>query len=71
MAQVSGTTQTFDSAALREDLEDVIWDLFPMDTWALTNLDKVDATAVFHEWALDSLDAATLNRQVEGKPTLH
>lgn len=66
MAQVSGTTQTYDSAGLREDLEDVIWDLFPNDTWALTNLDKVDAQATFHEWQLDSLDAATLNRQVEG-----
>ncbi len=66
MAQVSGTTQTFDSAGLREDLEDVIWDLFPNDTWALSNLDKVDATAVFHEWQLDSLDAATVNRQTEG-----
>lgn len=66
MAQVSGTTQTFDSIGLREDLEDVIWDLFPNDTWALSNLDKVEANAVFHEWQLDSLDAATANRQTEG-----
>ncbi len=66
MAQASGTTQTYDSAGLREDLEDVIWDLFPADTWAVSNLDRVDATGTFHEWQLDSLDAATLNRQVEG-----
>src|SRR6476619_5050502 len=66
MAQASGTTATYDSIGLREDLEDVIWDLFPEDTWALTNLDRVDATATFHEWQLDSLDAATTNKTVEG-----
>jgi hypothetical protein len=66
MAQLSGTTATFDSAGLREDLEDVIWDLFPNDTWALSNLDRVDATAVNHEWQLDTLDAATQNKVVEG-----
>ena len=66
MAQIAGTTQTYDSAGLREDLEDVIWDLFPNDTWALSNLDKVDATATFHEWQLDSLAGATANRQTEG-----
>lgn len=66
MAQLSGTTATFDSAGLREDLEDVIWDLFPEDTWALSNLDRVDATAVNHEWQLDSLEAATTNKVVEG-----
>jgi hypothetical protein len=66
MAQVAGTTQTYDSAGLREDLEDVIWDLFPNDTYALSNFDKVDGVATFHEWQLDSLDAATLNRQTEG-----
>lgn len=66
MAQASGTTATYDSIGLREDLEDVIWDLFPADTWALSNLDKVDGSATFHEWQLDSLDAATANRVVEG-----
>ena len=66
MAQLSGTTATFDSVGLREDLEDVIWDLFPADTWALSNLDRVSATAVNHEWQLDTLDAATTNRIVEG-----
>lgn len=66
MSQVAGTTQTFDSVGIREDLEDVIWDLFPGDTWALTNLDRTDATQAFHEWQFDSLDAATVNRQTEG-----
>ena len=54
------------SASVREDLEDMIWDLFPADTWALTNLDKVTAEATKHEWLLDSLEAATINTQLEG-----
>ena len=27
-----------------------IWDLYPDDTWALTNLDKTKASATYHEW---------------------
>jgi len=67
MAQFAGTTDTYDlSTQIREDLEEVIWDLFPMDTWALTNLDKVDAEGTKHEWQADSLDAATSNAQLDG-----
>ena len=41
MTQVAGTTESYDSAALKESLDSVIWDLFPMDTWCVTNLDKI------------------------------
>lgn len=51
---------------IREDLEDVIWDLFPEDTWAVSNLDKVDATATTHEWLAQQLAAASSNIAVEG-----
>lgn len=44
----------------------MIWELDPMDTWALTNLDKVDASSVYHEWLSDNLAAATANTNVEG-----
>ena len=74
MAQISGTTWSNSVAAtgasmgtnVREDLEDVIYLLDPMDTWALSNLDKVNATATFHEWLSDVLAGATANRQIEG-----
>ena len=69
MAQLAGTTDTYrigTAGGMREDLEDVIWDLFPADTWALTNLDKTDATSTYHEWQYDSLAGATANRQIEG-----
>jgi len=74
MAIVSGTvwtgaqgsnSQTF-SSNVREDLEDTIWLLDPMDTWALSNLDHVKATNVFHEWLNDKLAAAAANIVREG-----
>lgn len=69
MAQASGTTDTFrigSAGGNREDLEDVIWDLFAEDTWALTNLEKTKANATYHEWLLDSLASPTTNRMIEG-----
>ena len=73
MAQVTGTTWTSSVANsitmtgnLREDVEDVIWLLDPMDTWALSNLERTTATNVYHEWLSDTLAGATANRQIEG-----
>lgn len=73
MAQVSGTTWTNSVANsttmgtnIREDVEDTIWELDPMDTWALTNLDKVSAQNTYHEWLTDTLAAAATNIVREG-----
>lgn len=73
MAIVSGTTWTHATANsltygsnIREDLEDVIWELDPMDTWALTNLEKVTARSTYHEWLADDLAAAAANLVREG-----
>ena len=66
MAVVSGTNLTYTGVGIREDLEDVIWDLFPEDTYCLTTLDKVKAQQTFHEWQGDTLAAAAANRQLEG-----
>jgi len=66
MAAVAGTATLFSQVGAREDLEDMIWELFPEDTWLLTNLDKVKATNTLHEWQTDALAAAAANRQVEG-----
>jgi hypothetical protein len=30
MTQTAGSTETYDSAALKESLDSVIWDLFPI-----------------------------------------
>jgi hypothetical protein len=67
MALISGTTTSYAPVrGIREDLEDTIWELYPEDTWFLTNSDKVDATQQFHEWQSDTLAGATTNRQLEG-----
>lgn len=69
MAVLSGTTIAFgvsSGGGIREDLEDVIWDLFPEDTWAVSNLDKVEATATTHEWLGQVLAAPAANIGVEG-----
>lgn len=53
MAQATTTSDTYlvsSGGGIREDLEDTIWDLFPADTWALSNLDKVNAQSTTHEW---------------------
>lgn len=69
MTVLTGTSQTFgvsSGGGIREDLEDVIWDLFPEDTWCVSNFDKVDATSTAHEWLTQQLAAAGSNIQVEG-----
>lgn len=49
MALITGTTTRYALAGFREDLEDEVWELFPEDTWLLSNLDTVDASGTFHE----------------------
>ncbi len=66
MTQTAGTTDTFDSAALRESLDPVIWDLFPMDTYFQNTIDKVDVGNTQHQWIFDSLAAAANNKQIQG-----
>jgi len=69
MAQVAGTTDSYrvgTAGGNREDLEDVIWELDPFDTYCLTNFDRVKANATFHEHEIDTLVAPTTNRQLEG-----
>lgn len=69
MAAVTGTTQTYGVAAAggnREDLEDVIWELDPLEYYCQTNFEKVDGNATFHEWEMDNTVAAGTNINVEG-----
>ena len=69
MAIVTGTSNTYSVGSAggnREDLADVIWDLFPEDSFALTTFDHETADATFHEWLTDTLAAPAANRQLEG-----
>jgi len=66
MTQVAGTTDTFDVQSLKESLDPMIWDLFPMDTYFQNNIDKVDVGQPQHQWVFDSLAAAANNKQIQG-----
>lgn len=69
MTLLTNTTTTYGvgtAGGNREDLEDVIWDLEPLDTYCLTSFDKVKAQATFHEWPKDALVAPASNIGLEG-----
>jgi len=69
MATVTGTTLTYGVASgggNREDLSDTIYDLFPDDTYFLTNLAKTKASATLHEWLGDTIVAPGTNINREG-----
>lgn len=66
MTQFAGTTDSFDSQNLKESLDSVIWDLFPMDTYFQNTIDKVDVGQPQHQWVFDTLAAAGNNKQLQG-----
>ena len=69
MAVISGTTSVHGvgtAGGIREDLSDVIHDLFPEDTWALSNLDREDASNTYTEWLAQELAAPAANIRIEG-----
>lgn len=66
MALPAATVTHYAVTGNREDLQNIIYDISPMDTPFLTMAGKVKASNVFHEWQTDSLDAAATNQQLEG-----
>lgn len=70
MAQPTGVYVTFSSAGLREDLENVIYDISPTDTPFMSMGGRMDAIAVNHEWQTDALAAAVGTNYNEEGTTL-
>lgn len=66
MAQPTGVFVTFSARGLREDLENVIYDISPTDTPFMSMGGREDAVAVNHEWQTDSLADAADNFAEEG-----
>ena len=66
MAQVSGTTDTYDLVGIAEDIEDAIFMISPTETPVLTMAGKKKATNTLHQWQTDSLTAVTNAPAVEG-----
>ena len=66
MAVPTNTVTAHSAIGNREDLVNLIYDISPMDTPLLSESSKNSATAVYHEWQTDELDAAAANRAIEG-----
>ncbi len=66
MAVPAGTLQTFQGIGNREDLEDVLYQISPVETPFMTMCERTKASATYHEWQTDALAAAGANAQIEG-----
>lgn len=61
MAQLAGTTDTYDSRGIREDLQDKIYLINKADTPFISNIGKGSCTSTKHEWQVDVLEPADAN----------
>lgn len=66
MSLPTNTYTQYDVNGNAEDFENVIWDISPTDTPFMSNIAKVKADNVFHQWQTDVLTAAGANKQLEG-----
>lgn len=66
MAAPTNTVTAFSAIGNREDLQNIIYDISPMDTPFLSDAAKSSASGVYHEWQTDALEAAGTNRKIEG-----
>jgi len=69
MAQPTNTFDSYDAVGIREDLQDVIYDISPEETPFYSACQKVKATNTFHEWQTDALRASAANAHIEGDAT--
>ena len=69
MAQPTNTFDSYDAVGIREDLQDVIYDISPEETPFYSACQKVKATNTFHEWQQDALRASAANKHIEGDAT--
>ena len=60
------TFKTYEAIGNREDLTDVITNISPIDNWFQANTGNGKATATYHEWQTDALEAAGANAALEG-----
>jgi hypothetical protein len=70
MAQPSNTLDSYDVKGIREDLENVIYDISPEETPFYSSLKKVKASNTYHEWQTDSLRSSAANAHIEGDDTV-
>lgn len=67
MAAPTNSFGTYSQVGIREDLEDVIYDISPMDTYFTSSIAKTTASNTLHDWQTDALDSpSSTNAWVEG-----
>lgn len=66
MAVPTNTYSEYDAVGNREDLEDVIYDISPVDTPFLSTAARMRARSTFHEWQTDALASSAVNSHLEG-----
>jgi len=69
MASPTNTFTSYDAVGIKEDLQDVIYDISPEETPFYSSCAKVKARNTFHEWQTDALRASAANAHVEGDVT--
>ena len=69
MAQPTNTFDSYDAVGIREDLEDVIYDVSPEETPFYSACAKVKAANTLHEWQTDALRSSASNAHIEGDAT--
>jgi hypothetical protein len=69
MAQSTNSFDSYDAVGIREDLEDVIYDVSPEETPFYTACAKLKASNTLHEWQTDSLRSSAANAHIEGDAT--
>jgi hypothetical protein len=69
MAQPTNTLDSYDVRGIREDLQDIIYDISPEETPFYTKSGKAKATNTLHEWQTDALRSSADNAHIEGGDT--
>lgn len=58
---------TYNQVGIKEDIEDIIYDISPMETFFTSSISKGKATNTLHDWQTDALDApVATNAWIEG-----
>ncbi len=66
MAIGDNAFETYAAKGNREDINDVIANISPMDTWFTSTIGTTPVKATYHEWQTDALAAAAANSLAEG-----
>lgn len=69
MAAPANTFESYDAVGIREDLQDIIYDISPEETPFYTKCKKAKASNTFHEWQTDALRDSADNAHIEGDDT--